>query len=512
MRTMRWLFVALGLGWAAPIAWAESRGDVNVELWTDRGNDAVYQPGDAMEVRVRSSDDGYLLVYEIDAEGYLRMLWPDRGSRGFVEGRQTLSVPSEHSNLELVVEAPTGQGYLVALVSREPFHDLPWYLRPYDEQAAETGYAGNPDDEDGVTREGHIVGDPFVAMERVRRRVLEDPEDPSAFGTAYSTYYVHERVRYPRYLCNDCHRPGYWAWWDGFDPYYARCSAFDFRMNWGWYWGPTYWFGYVPYYYYVARADCPPRYRLYSARNACFSSWDGWRRWQTVMGGSIRRYKSPPPVGYLPPSKYKDGGRVSRSVPPGFLVGREVAPGRHGGMLRPTVDAGRPVSRGGDGERVERPRAVGRGGIAGRTGDPGRGRGSVDDSETGRVERGIPERDRGGMRWVGRGRAEADGRVGDGGRSERERPSREEPSRLERPGLGRMPVERGRGGEDRPVLRRPEERPRDEAPRIRSNDRPRAEAPRQERRQESHRAPESKGERRQESRDDDRGRGGRRGR
>ena len=40
----------------------------------------------------------------------------------------------------------------------------------------------------------------------IRRRVLADPQDPDAFGTSYATYYVHNEVRYPRYLCYDCHR------------------------------------------------------------------------------------------------------------------------------------------------------------------------------------------------------------------------------------------------------------------------------------------------------------------
>ena len=85
----------------------------------------------------------------------------------------------------------------------------------------------------------------------------DDPNDRDDFATTYTSYYVHERVRYPRYMCYDCHRPGYWQWWDGFDPYYSTCSVFDFRVNWGWAWGPTYWFNAVPYYVYIVRHDCP---------------------------------------------------------------------------------------------------------------------------------------------------------------------------------------------------------------------------------------------------------------
>src|SRR5262245_33204435 len=47
---------------------------LGVEVWTDKGSDAVYEPGDLLEVNVRSTDDSYLMVYEIDAEGAVNLL------------------------------------------------------------------------------------------------------------------------------------------------------------------------------------------------------------------------------------------------------------------------------------------------------------------------------------------------------------------------------------------------------------------------------------------------------
>ncbi|HET7225798.1 MAG TPA: DUF4384 domain-containing protein, partial [Candidatus Eisenbacteria bacterium] len=318
---------------------------LDVDVWTDRGTDAVYDPGDRIVVKSRATDDAYLLVYEIDSEGYVRVLWPLRGRSGRVEARRTYQVPPADADYDLVIQESTGQSYIVAIASREPFERLPWYLRPYDPQAAEVGFAGQPDDEDGVTAEGRIVGDPFVAMERIRRQVLSDPDDEDAFATQYTTYYVHERVRYPRYMCYDCHRPGYWSWWDGFDPYYATCSAFDFRVNYNWYWGPTYWFGAVPYYCYVPRA---PRYRVSAA---WYSSWDGWRVWTGLWGGALRRYKSAPPVGYVPPNRWTSD-RWKQSPPPGILLSSASVPRGPSGIRTglPMGGNGRPRedNRGGD--------------------------------------------------------------------------------------------------------------------------------------------------------------------
>ena len=335
---------------------SQARG-LSVEVWTDRGNEAVYQPGERMQIKVRSSDDAHILVYEIDTEGYVRLLFPEGSGSGFLEGRQTYRMPPEDSGSELVVQESVGQSYLVAIASVAPFDSLPWYLRPYNAQAEAVGYVGVPEEEQGVTAEGRIVGDPFVAMERIRRRVLEDATDGESFATAYTSYYVHQAVRYPRYVCYDCHRPGQWAWWDGFDPYYATCSVFDMRVNWSWYWGPTYWYGYVPYFVYVYRPNCPPRYRGYYDQGGWCSSWDGWSRWNSLWGqNTLRRYKSPPPPGYQPPPKYRGGEkwRPGGTVPPGFLAST-VRTGRGVSPLIP-VGRGSGVRREGEGgSREERP-------------------------------------------------------------------------------------------------------------------------------------------------------------
>ncbi|MBI5711180.1 MAG: DUF4384 domain-containing protein [Candidatus Eisenbacteria bacterium] len=353
MYRARWWTAVLVMGLALAPSAAHARG-LGVDVWTDRGSDAVYAPGEEMLVKLRTSQDAYLLVYEIDSEGYVRVLFPHRGRSGFVEGRRTYHVPPDDARLSLVVQGELGEGYIVAIAAREPFGDLPWYLRPYDPQAEGVGYTGSEEPEQGITSDGRIVGDPFVAMERIRRRVVARWEDRDGFGTAYVTYYVHQRVRYPRYICYDCHRPGRYAWWTGWDPYYSTCTYFDFRVNWGWYWGPGYWFGYVPYYCYVPLPACVPCY----PSAGWYSGWDGWRTWNGLWGGHLTRYKSPPPPGYTPPGKW-DWTRVrqgARPAPPGFLVadygrGTGVRTQFPIGANRPDREeqgAPRPTQRGGD--------------------------------------------------------------------------------------------------------------------------------------------------------------------
>jgi hypothetical protein len=518
-RARGWGFVLLVATVAIPgVAVA---GGFSVNVWTDRGDDAVYEPGDRVAIRARSSDDANLLVYDIDAEGYVHVLFPYRGRNGYVEGRQTFIIPDAGSSEELVVRGPVGEGYIVAIASRSPFMDLPSFLRPYDPRAEGVGYVGGAEsvdgDDDFVTREGRIVGDPFVAIERIRRRVLSHPDDRDDFATAHVSYYVHDRVRYPRYVCYDCHRPGRWAWWDGFDPYYASCSVVDFRVNYGWAWGTPYWSGFVPYYVYVVRPTCPPYYRPWVG--TCYSSWDGWGRWNRLWGSHLVRYKpSAPPTTYIPPSKYKWDRRWqdSRPAPPGFITAADAGGrGRAQRMpasgdpdarvitrtdWRPGGESRRPATRapmgdaprdeGSSGNVVERSgRGVERSpaGGAGRDDNPssvdrGQGRpssepprGRIEPSPNGRRE-GRP----GGSDAPPRPESSQGERPRydrpSGPRSDQPRVERPEPSQGERPRYDRPSGPRS----DQPRVERPaprSDRPRVERPAPPRSDQPRVERP-----------------------------------
>jgi hypothetical protein len=302
----------LALSGTMRFARADEARPLTLEVSTDKGEESIYEPGDPLQVRVHLSDAAYLLVYEIDSQGYVHLLYPVKGQS--VEARQNYEIPSQESDAQLVVQAPTGQDYIVGIAARTPFENLPWYLRPYNAQGESIGYVNQPAEEEGMTSDGKIVGDPFVAMERIRRRVLAAPNDAATFATAYTTYYVHQQVKYPRYICDDCHRPGHWAWYSGWDPYYSTCSVVDFRVNWSWYWGPAYWFGFVPYYVYVYRPTCPPQWHV--GVSPWYSSWTGWGTWCGMWGAPIAHYQAPLPAGYTARGQLWSSG----SPPPGYLV------------------------------------------------------------------------------------------------------------------------------------------------------------------------------------------------
>jgi hypothetical protein len=429
------------LGWLLPAALVLSpvmafADEAKVDVWTDKGDEGVYQPGEHMDLRVRTAEDAWLLVYEIDTEGHVQLLYPYRGSSGYVEGRTTYRLPPDEMGVNLVVQQSVGQSYIVAIASTERFNELPWYLRPYDAQGQSVGYEPARDDEDGITPDGRIVGDPFVAMEKIRRRVLQYPEDGETFATSYTTYYVHDRVRYPRYICYDCHRPGRWAWWTGFDPYYTTCSVFDFQVNGMWAWGPNYWYGSVPYFYYVPRVDGPPRYAAYRRNHARYSAWNGWSYWHRAWSAALVRYKSAPPRNYVPPSRWPQHGGGA-TLPPGFLAAnlpgktrQVVGHDRPGDAHDPGRGDGRRGGGGDDGHRNAGDETISRHPVdrspAGQA--PGEGEGKGRSGEpSGGVNR--------GSNMVHMPRVEAPPR-GPQGNGRQDHPPYEPPPRRELPGRG----------------------------------------------------------------------------
>src|SRR5690349_24864391 len=114
--SLRWLvpFAAAAVALVALSAGPASARSLGVEVWTDRGDDAVYQPGDAMTLKVRSTDDAYLLVYEIVSDGDVRLLHPWRRSNRLVDARHTARLPDESSGYELLVEKQPRAGAVVA--------------------------------------------------------------------------------------------------------------------------------------------------------------------------------------------------------------------------------------------------------------------------------------------------------------------------------------------------------------------------------------------------------------
>lgn len=235
---------------------------LDVDVWTNKEEGGVYRQGEPMRVFFRSSADAFVLIYNIDTEGTIHLVYPYQpNDPDRVEGGRTYQVPSRNDPYDLVADGPTGIEYVVAIASPFPFEDLPWYLTP--------GYEGEPPDrgDDDYEDSGVIVGDPYVGMDRVVRRVVPDGREDDV-ATTDTYFYIERKVDYPRYVCADCHSYGGW-----YDPYVDVCSVVDIRID-------ATWARYRPLrsrllrprFFYMVRSTAPNRYRQWKDR---WSSVDG---------------------------------------------------------------------------------------------------------------------------------------------------------------------------------------------------------------------------------------------
>jgi len=204
---------------------------MRVGVWLEgKAEGEIYRKGEELAVGFQTNEDAYGVVYRIDTEGGVTILWPrSRYDDGFVFGGQEYILPVSGAR-RMTASSVTGEGFVEAIVSRYPFD-----LRNLEVDFQHEFQAENLD--------FRVAGDPFLAMNEVNFAItgLEDATDYVV--TNYVSYYVHEEVDHPRYLCNQCHFEDEVA----YDPYQDTCTL-DIQVDYGYgnEWYSTY--GYYPAY------------------------------------------------------------------------------------------------------------------------------------------------------------------------------------------------------------------------------------------------------------------------
>jgi hypothetical protein len=205
---------------------------LRVNVWVDKGAAEVYARGEALQVTFQANEDAYLVVYHVDVNGRVSVLWPtSRFNDGFAFGQHEYRLPAG-GGARLRVADVEGVGYINALASRYPFD-----LRDLD-----VDFHHEPQE---PARDFYVAGDPFLAMNEINYAVT-GLEDPSEYVVSnYARYYVHRPVEHPRYLCTQCHQDDDLAG----RPYDDVC-AITIRYDYGW--SNSWWdrYGYYPAYYY----------------------------------------------------------------------------------------------------------------------------------------------------------------------------------------------------------------------------------------------------------------------
>jgi hypothetical protein len=223
--------------------------DPPIRLWIN--NDRRFLPGDRAKVEVRTRDDGYLLVFHVDPDGHLRVLFPlDPDKDNFVRGGKKYEVRGRGGRESFEVDNATGKGTVYAAVSRDAFR--------FD------GFVVGDHWDYRALAPSRLPADPEQELNELVRRVAQGDFDYDLLN-----YYVSDRVAY-RSDYTPYYGSSYDSWCYTFScsPYYG--SAFSIGIVFGrpyrrYYYDP-YFYAYDPFYnpffydpYYYA-AVYRPRY------------------------------------------------------------------------------------------------------------------------------------------------------------------------------------------------------------------------------------------------------------
>jgi hypothetical protein len=102
-----------------------TKDDLKVEVWSDRGDGAIYKAGERVTIFVRATQDSYLYLIYHDAGGNNILIYPNtRQANNRILGDVIYQIPDARDSFDFVVQKPFGSELIKAVVSKEPLPDL----------------------------------------------------------------------------------------------------------------------------------------------------------------------------------------------------------------------------------------------------------------------------------------------------------------------------------------------------------------------------------------------------
>jgi len=185
---------------------ASVTGDLSVSVTMLGEKDGVYTAGKEVRFMFQTTRDAYVVVYNIDANGYVSLLYPEDGRPVLSKANTTSFLPPPGKNVVWETSGTTGIEYIHALAVADKGRldeDELYFLARGDRLPEE--------------KRLRIDSDPFLAFNTIDGEIVRGAEsDPPA--TDFERFFVNKRVEYPRYLCAKCHSPEKLP-----DPYAMEC-------------------------------------------------------------------------------------------------------------------------------------------------------------------------------------------------------------------------------------------------------------------------------------------------
>lgn len=277
-----------------------------------------YQPGDEVRVEVEPDEDGYLVVFRVDGDGYVRVLFPlDPDLDQFVRGGGRYELRGRGERASFLADDRGGTGMIFAALSREPL--------AFDRHAIGTHW----------DYERLRLNDPAGDVEAQLLGVVREMSDNGRFDYDAVGYRVwgpgyqaeptvvvaggySDPFYDPAFACLACG----WGTTSGIHlsigNRYGYGYGYGYRSNWYDPWRDDYYYGWNPGYGYT-------------------TGWNGWWGWDSWYGTPYR----PHTVINVPPRPVVVDSRTGlRSRPrqptPGTLTGQPGLVGGIGNVTRRT--------------------------------------------------------------------------------------------------------------------------------------------------------------------------------
>ena len=201
---------AQAIRWNAAAAASDTVDDAPVvKLWIE--GPSVLSYGAPVRVWFNVSEDAYVIVARVDANGHLTLLYPSsRTMSAGVEGNRDMAIRGRRGAASFYATDRMGGGFIFAMASYDPFDLSRLGLRDFDRYVTGT-YVGRPS--------RVYIGDPHRVVTRFASMVTFSQDSPYDYAVEYyqvdAPYYVSS-VGYSRF-CNGYYggyRPGMQERWD----------------------------------------------------------------------------------------------------------------------------------------------------------------------------------------------------------------------------------------------------------------------------------------------------------
>jgi hypothetical protein len=154
---------------------------LDVKVWVDKGEGAIYHPGEDVKAYFQTSRDCYVVIYDIDTRGYVHLLYPaDQEDDSYVEGGRVYRIPDRFDDYDLTVDGPDGVEYIQAVASLEPI-DFP-------------NFPGASSDDEEIYAYKLEGEDPFEFMTDINNEICSD--DYASDVCIFNVEYPHPKWYY----------------------------------------------------------------------------------------------------------------------------------------------------------------------------------------------------------------------------------------------------------------------------------------------------------------------------